>query len=153
MNRLLIDFRVVPHRKQRYDTVGDYFRADGHWFFRVSKLKRTYVALVFLHEIIEFVLCRLDHIKVKEIDRFDRSYEATRTKDLAPCGCAHLEEPGDDIHAPYHHAHSTASRCERLIAEALGVDWQKYSDEVESLDHKNGAGRHQKAAQETAGDA
>jgi hypothetical protein len=136
VNRLLIDFRVIPHRKQRYDTCGDWFRADGHWFFRVSKLKKQYVALVFLHEIIEFVLCRLDHIKMKEIDRWDMEYEAARAtpnRKIAGCGCSFYEEPGDDTHAPYHLAHSTATRCERLIAEALGVNWQQYSDAITGL--------------------
>jgi len=141
---MLIDFKVIPHKKQRYDTVGDYFRGEmivgrvhiPFWDFRISRMKdKRYPVLVFLHEIIEFMLVRLAGIKMKDIDRFDREYERTRhpMSATAPCGCVHLEEPGDDPHAPYHAQHVTATACEQLIANAIGVKWDEYEEAVEAL--------------------
>jgi hypothetical protein len=133
---MIIDFQIIPHRKQRYDTVGDYFLRKGRWLFRISKMKdKRYPVLVFLHEIIEFFLCRQAGIKMKDIDYFDKHYEMARNVGLHvySCGCRIVEEPGDDIHAPYHLQHVTATKCERLIAEALGVKWEQYNEVVESL--------------------
>jgi len=149
---MLIDYREIPHKKMRYDTCGDYFWSTDALpsvtqkllNFRVSKMSdKRYPVLVFLHEIIEFFMCRLAGVKMKAIDRFDVDYEEARGfqiksdvgqfKTFAPCGCRFYEEPGDDPHAPYHEAHQVATACEKLIAKALGVDWKKYNDEVESL--------------------
>lgn len=151
-----IDFQIVPHKRQRYDTVGDYFFIRRILNFRISKMSDArYPILVFLHEMIEFFMCRLAGVKMKDIDRFDMEYERTRVTKLAtnldisvesvmkqryeiaiplaPCGCVHKEEPGDDEHAPYYMQHQTATACEKLIAKALGVGWKKYETEVESL--------------------
>lgn len=131
---MLIDFQIIKHRDQRYPTVGDYFMRRGATHFRVSRMKdRRYPVLVFLHEIVEFFICRLTGIKMKDIDRFDIEYEKSRGKKRAPCGCIHEEEPGDDVHAPYNKAHDTATQCERIIATALGVQWNDYDKTVNSL--------------------
>jgi hypothetical protein len=135
---MTIDFQVIPHRRQRYETVGDYYkerRFRDSWCFRVSRMKdRRYEVCVFLHEIIEFFLCRMAGVKVKDIDRFDREYEETREEKMpAPCNCAHYEEPGDDPHAPYYLQHQTATKCERLIAGAMGINWKEYDDAVNNL--------------------
>lgn len=131
---MIIDFQVIPHRKQRYPTVGDYFRKKGRWFFRISKMQdQRYSVLVFLHEVIEFLLCRTLGISMKEIDRFDIEYEKLRPKGITPCGCNPREEPGDDPHAPYFKAHQVATQCEKIIAESLGVRWSDYEGTIESL--------------------
>jgi len=131
---MIIDYQIIPHRRQRYDTVGDYYGKHGAWNFRVSRMKDyRYEVLVFLHEIIEFMLVRLAGIKLRDIDRWDRDYEKWRQDDSAPCGCKLYEEPGDDPHAPYHLQHVTATKCERLIADALGVKWSEYNAAVEAL--------------------
>lgn len=131
-------FEIVAHRNQRYDTVGDYYQRKGVWWFKVSRMKdKRYVWLVFIHEFIEWSLCRLWGIKSREIDRYDIAYEKAREQQkdpsTAPCGCRIKDEPGDDIHAPYHQAHAIASQCERLIAKALEVDWIKYDETVAKL--------------------
>ena len=151
-----IDFQIIPHKKHRYPTVGDYFFVRKVLNFRVSKMSDArYAILVFLHELIEFFMCRQAGVKMNDIDKFDTEYEAGRdkithqshslrgavynglviheTQTKAPCGCAYREEPGDDPHAPYFMQHQTATKCERLIAKALGVNWGEYEREVESL--------------------
>jgi hypothetical protein len=138
---MIIDFKIVPHKKQRYDTVGDYFLKRGRWFFRISKMKDPrYPIIVLLHEVIEFFLVRTEDIAMKEIDHFDQRYEDAREKmerhgfeRKTPCGCEFYEDPGDDPHAPYHRQHQVATQCERLICEALGVKWEQYCEVVESL--------------------
>lgn len=131
---MILEFKIIPHRKQRYKTVGDYFKKRGCWRFRVSKMKDArYSVLVFLHEIIEFFMCRLLEIRMETVDSYDITYEKTRESGIAPCGCKHFEEPGDDPHAPYHRPHVTATKCERLIADALGVKWDEYNAVVEDL--------------------
>jgi hypothetical protein len=132
---MIIEFKIIPHKKQRYDTVGDYFKKGDAWQFRVSYMEDArYSLLVFLHEMIEFFLCRQAGVKIRDIDRFDQAYEESRgVLAHAPCGCKHLEESGEDPHAPYREQHVTATKCERLIAEALGIKWDVYSKAVESL--------------------
>lgn len=92
--------------------------------------------LIFFHEFIEWGLCRLWGIKQRQIDKFDKAYEKARPSHgeaQAPCGCWVKDEPGDDIHAPYHDAHAVASQCERLIAKAIGVDWVSYDEAIAKL--------------------
>lgn len=129
-----IDYQVIPHVEQRYETPGDYWQDGDVWHFRVSALSdRRYEWLIFLHELIEWVLVLLAGVAVEEIDAFDRAYEGLRPTGVAPCGCKIAEEPGFDRHAPYHHQHYLADICERAIGFALKVDWNAYADEVEAL--------------------
>jgi hypothetical protein len=132
-----IDFRVIAHKRQRYETVGDWYRAGGAMQFRASRMSdRRYAVLVFVHELVEWLLCREAGVKARDVDRFDMAYETARERPVhfcAPCGCDFYEEPGDDPHAPYHAQHVVASAVERTVAKAMGVDWDKYNDEVESL--------------------
>ena len=141
-----IDYQIIPHSEQRYDTVGDYWiDNDGTWHFRVSQMSDPrYMQLVFHHELIEASLARANDIQIEDIDRFDVEYENARTqqnpnqtagpwKGNAPCGCAIEDEPGDDPHCPVFAAHQVATHIERIIADELGVDWEKYNAEVESL--------------------
>lgn len=144
MMRWLFDLRVIPHKKQRYPTVGDYNEYKGSFVlwgeshkmvdFTVSRMKdRRCCWLVFLHEIIEWTICKLTKVSMKSIDKFDMEYEKNRGSDKTPCGCRYRAEAGDDRHAPYFYAHLTATECERRIAEALGVDWKEYNKAVEAL--------------------
>lgn len=131
---MFLEFKIIGHRKQRYDTVGDYYKKKNHWRFSISWFpdKRYSIAL-FLHEVIEFFLCRAAGITVLTIDNFDIIYENTRKSGIAPCGCRHLEEPGNDPHAPYYAQHQVASVCERLIVEGMGIKWDDYERAVETL--------------------
>ena len=131
-----IEFKVIPHKDQRYATCGDYWITDDVWHVRVSRMSdRRYEWLVFLHELIECTLCKVRGVKLDDIDSFDIAYEAARSthKRYAPCGCLIQEEPGNDKHAPYFAQHQVATKCERLIALVLKVSWRKYDAEVASL--------------------
>lgn len=132
-----IDFQIIPHNQQRYNTVGDYWRETlDEWHFRVSAMDDgRYHWLVFIHELIEAGYCYMRGIPWTEIDAFDMTYEDARKfgQKRAPCGCKFQNEPGFDKHAPYHKGHKLADKCERLLAHALHVQWKEYNKEVESL--------------------
>jgi len=128
--------KFIAHKRHRYETVGDYFYKRGVWHFRVSKMKDPrYCWLVFLHEIIEWTICKLTKVPWRAIDRFDMDYEQARGPEHAPmpCGCSPYDEPGDDPHAPYRDAHLAATACEKIIAKALRVPWPLYEEAVEKL--------------------
>jgi hypothetical protein len=136
---MLIFHRVIPHKEQRYaGTVGDwwYGRVDGDLYVTTSELgDRRYTDLVLLHEQIEAQICYRLGIAGEDVTAWDMAYEESRRLGLerAPCGCRHDDESGYDRHAPYNQAHLTATACERLVAQTLGVDWDEYGKAIEAV--------------------
>jgi hypothetical protein len=129
--------RVVNHKEQRYETVGDWWCARPDMLMlTVSKMKDPrYQLLVGWHEQLEAELCLHAGISEEDVTAFDVAYEESRRLklDRAPCGCKHRDEPGDDPHAPYREQHKTAMACEKILAKSLHVDWEKYADALEKL--------------------
>ena len=123
-----IVIKAIPHDKQRYDTVGDYWvDGDGTRQIRVSQMvDPRYELLVALHELIEQELCLQRGISEEEITAFDKAFEAARNE-------WDNEEPGDNEKAPYRKEHFFATSIERLLAAEFGVDWAEYDDAVMSL--------------------
>lgn len=119
-----INFKAIPHNKMRYPTCGDYYKKNGELHVRVSKMNSKHEFLVFMHELIEWFLIDQKGISIKEIDDFDILYEETKSDN---------SEPGDDPNAPYFDEHQYATYIEKLLAEKLGVNWQKYDANVNSL--------------------
>lgn len=146
-----LNIKFIQPAQHRYATVGDWFLSRGIWWLHVTRTKdKRHMWLVLFHEFIEWGLCQLWGIRQREVDKFDKAYEGARCLNTlhlpsplnahsgecnhrAPCGCPINDDPGDDIHAPYHDAHAVASECERLIARALGVDWLDYEAAIEAL--------------------
>lgn len=120
--KIVID--IVPHRKQRYPTVGDYYKKNGELHMRVSKMNSKHEFLVLIHELIEWFLIDQKGISIKSIDDFDILYEETKTDE---------SEPGNDPNAPYFDEHQYATYIEKLLAEKLGVNWDKYDKAVNNL--------------------
>jgi len=119
---LHFDVRVVDHQSQRYATAGDYFVDFKGLHFRVSDLGDWRMeGLVLLHELVEYLLVRAAGLEIAEIDAFDMSLEG---QDV---------EPGELVSAPYHRQHLVAEGFERLLCDRLGIDWNEYSDRVDSL--------------------
>lgn len=119
-----IDFKVIPHKKMRYNTCGDYYKKNGELHVRVSKMNSKHEFLIFIHEMIEWFLIDQKGISIKSIDDFDILYEETKTDN---------SEPGNDPNAPYHDAHVYATEIEKLLADKLGVNWSKYDEAVNKL--------------------
>ena len=130
--KLLFSISQVPHKKQRYETVGDWIPGKPAQI-RVSRMKDPrYVFLVALHEMIEYELCKAHGITDSEVVAFDVNFEAERRMSLHPVDA----EPGDHPKAPYKSEHIFATMVERMVAQKLGVSWSDYEKAVLSLGPK-----------------
>jgi hypothetical protein len=125
---LNIEIKTVPDDQQRYNTVGDYYTNEkGEKVFVVSDMKDwRYEILTAIHELIESAICKHGGITEEEIDAFDIEYSEQRPK-------GDTSEPGDNTKAPYHEAHAFADKIEKELAKELGVEWEKYSQTVDTL--------------------
>ncbi|MCL4355932.1 MAG: hypothetical protein JRM76_00600 [Nitrososphaerota archaeon] len=130
--RPIFTISQVPHRKQRYETVGDWIPGKPAQI-RVSRMRdQRYVFLVALHEMIEYELCKMHGISDKEVVAFDVNFEAERKMNLHPIDA----EPGDHPKAPYRNEHAFATTIEMMVAQKLGVRWSDYEKTVLSLGPK-----------------
>jgi hypothetical protein len=128
----LFNVSQVPHRKQRYETVGDWIPGKPAEI-RVSKMKdQRYEFLVALHEMIEFELFKMHGITDREVVAFDVNFEAERRLNLHPFDA----EPGDHPKAPYRSEHEFATMVEMMVAQKLGVSWSDYEKTILSLGPK-----------------
>lgn len=128
---LNIDIKSIPDADQRYNTVGDYQEGENHELsIHVSRMSDwRYELLVAFHELIEASLCRNRNIADEDIDAFDIEYENNRQP-------GNILEPGDDPQAPYYKEHQFANTLEKMLADEMEVDWNKYSQEIETLNKK-----------------
>ena len=119
---------VIPHKDQKYPTVGNwFFKNPDTLHVEVSDTgNRVFNFLVAHHEITEAFLCSQKGIGAAMVDEFDMAYEARRATDDD-------SEPGDDPHAPYKREHCIATGIERILAAELGVDWKTYEETLDSL--------------------
>lgn len=125
----LFSISQVPHRKQRYETVGDWIPGRPAQI-RVSRMKdQRYVFLVALHEMVEYELCKMHGITDREVVAFDVNFEAERRMNLHSVDA----EPGDHPKAPYRSEHEFATLIEMMVAQKLGVSWSDYEKTVLSL--------------------
>ena len=118
----------IPHGEHRLeagDTVGDWYKdKEGNTRIEVSEMSDPrYEFLVALHEQVEKVLCDHAGITEKQVDEFDFNWKEHDG----------ITEAGIDIKAPYLPQHMIATQIERIVAEALEVDWEAYDKEVMSL--------------------
>lgn len=125
-----IDIKTIAHKRQRYNTCGDWWWEDNTLVIRVSCLGDwRYELLVGFHELIECAICKFRGITQAEVDSFDFKFESDRKKGKHKKDA----EPGDHPDAPYRIPHFFATTLERMLALMLGVDWEKYADAVEAL--------------------
>jgi len=119
-----IHIRTIPHREQRYPTVGDW------WFEEFGQLLEIRVsdmgdwrkeALIAYHEFKEAVLCRARGITAAQVDAFDKGPGRN------------LDEPGESPLAPYHLEHMSAYASELGLMVELGVSFAEYSAAIEAL--------------------
>lgn len=125
---MTIIIKTIPHKYQRYSTVGDWFFDDsGDLQIRVSDLGDDKMnAAIALHEMAEALMCKANGVSQKEVDDFDMQFEAQRQE-------GNLEQPGDNVLAPYFIEHGVASGIERIFAAEMGIDWNAYTKAIEAL--------------------
>jgi hypothetical protein len=119
-----IEIKVIPARRQRYSTVGDwFFSADGRTLrVRVSQMadRRSEIGVI-LHELTEALYCEQAGINADVVDAFDLKFNEEG-------------EPGDQPNAPYHVQHVLATRVERIVVEELGLPWAEHDRIVKEAD-------------------
>ncbi len=124
---MVFEIQTIPHKRQRYPTVGDYWETAGVTHFRISRMDdEKYEWLVLIHEMVEYALVKLHGVPLGNIDIFDKQFEKAR-----PPG--NTEEPGDHPDAPYRREHQAATVVERVFAFILGVDWDEYEKYLNTL--------------------
>jgi hypothetical protein len=110
---IIIDF--IPHKQQRYDTVGDWYYIDHeHGILRicVSNDHPEYLDMklqeaVALHEMTEALLCAHAGVTQKQVDEFDFLWKLDT-------------EPGECPDAPYHDQHKIADIVEWVYLQEAG---------------------------------
>lgn len=119
--------QVITHAAQEYDTAGNYWEVFDIWHLQVSECSDwRHEALIMLHEFVEMCLTKNDGVDWKDIDKFDMEGPG---KDM--------NDPGSSTEAPYHNQHLLAEAMERKFATMLGVDWDKYNADLDSLEYKS----------------
>jgi hypothetical protein len=119
----IIESHTIPHKSQRYDTAGDYWKSKGMQF-RISRMNPDYEFMVLIHELTEWYLTQKRGITIKEIDKFDMGIG----KDL--------DDPGSDKRAPYYKEHKFATKIEKQLCKELGSDWKTYDQSFNKLKWK-----------------
>lgn len=126
---LRIVITTVPHSRQRYETIGDwYYQENGDLHIVVSELgdwKKE--LLIAIHELVEVSLCKARGITQEAVDKFDIEYETNRLPTDS------ISEPGDSLDAPYHKEHIYAGVIERGLAHELQVEWFSYEESIYNL--------------------
>jgi hypothetical protein len=117
--------KTIPHRNQRYNTVGDYLTdQDGNTSIMISELgNQAMESLIALHELVEIMLCQQAGITEKAIDEFDFEFSKNRAAGDA-------SEPGDDPSAPYFAEHQFATKVEKEMCQKLGIGWDEYEKRI-----------------------
>ena len=122
-----VTIEVIPNKKQRYPTVGDWQWDGDDLTISVSSMGDwRYEMLVAVHELVECLICRHRGISQSEVDEFDMQYEKMRKR-------RDKSEPGDNKTAPYYAEHQFATCMERFLSLQLDVSWEHYNDTVENL--------------------
>lgn len=126
-----IHIQTIPHKEQRYDTVGDWWwTEDGDIEIRVSDMKNwVYEIAIAVHELIEVALFAAAGGTPEMVDAFDLKFEKDRLKGKH----SEFEEPGDHPKAPYHREHGFATAAERMFIAAADENWKDYEAKVNSL--------------------
>lgn len=122
-----IIIKSIPHKRQKYDTVGNYWvDSNGDWQIRISEMPKKYMLLVAIHELIEKILCDDREILDEVITQYDTALERRRKP-------GNTDEPGDNIEAPYFKEHQLATAIEKRIALELNINWKNYERCVNGL--------------------
>ena len=122
--------KTIPHKKQRYPTVGDWFFKKDGLIIYVSDLGCwQYESAIAIHEIIEALLCKARGIKEKAVTDFDINFEKEREAGLHKDN----EEPGFAPDAPYKKEHKFATKIEKYLINEFDLNWDEYDDKLGKL--------------------
>lgn len=140
-----ITIKTIPHKEQRYPTLGDYWRDEnGRQQVRISDIGNDdHAFLIAIHELVEWYLTEKRGIKEEDIKAFDEQFEHERTQGLHTMD----QEAGFDPRAPYVKEHAFATNIERQLAQELGIEWDSYWHQISEFFAKLEADEQTKAGQ------
>ena len=125
ISRIILE--IIPHAKQRYDTIGDWQvrhrRGIDELYITISELRGHNWEhwIIGVHELFEAILCLAINIRPEHLDEFDKHFNPRAQ-----------HEPGDSPLAPYHIQHGFASAVERMLCAALNINWYEYERAVKN---------------------
>lgn len=118
-----ITILIIPHKAQRYNTVGDWQFTGDSLIIKVSDTGNYYYNfLIARHEQEEAIFCKRYGISEKEVDEYDFKHPEAGSDSFS-----------DNIDAPYYEAHCNALASEWNMAQLLHLDWKDYTNVVEKL--------------------
>jgi hypothetical protein len=113
----------IPHKKQRYDTTGDWRKWKKHLHVSISQMDFDKEMETLLHELFEWGECLKAGITTKMVDDWDFSHP-----DAA--------DPGSLKGCPYGKQHMNAMKISRLAVTLMGHNWNDYLDDYDLLADK-----------------
>ena len=122
---LNVHIKTLPHRFQRYDTLGDW-QDESEGFagvtINVSNMNNLdFEFAVAVHELVEWYLCKKARISGATVTAFD-----------VKCLENELYNPGESTVCPYHSQHAMATKIETEIVKLLGYDPVKYFGDTDA---------------------
>lgn len=128
MKKQKIKVEIVPLKKQRYDTLGDYYEKAGVLHFKITDTGNPlHNKIILIHELIEQTLTEAKGIKESTILRHDLEFEKLIKDGLVPEDA----EPGEHKNSPYRREHILAETVERLILNHLNQEtFTEYNDKI-----------------------
>lgn len=114
---------TIPHSKQRYDTVGDWYfdRSDNTLVIKVSDTKDIRMNfLIAIHEMVEAVLCKWEGVTQKQVDKWDKSHLDS-------------DDPGSIAGCPYWNQHFIATIVESTLCLIIGISWNYYEETIKRV--------------------
>ncbi len=123
-----IIIETIPHKSQRYPTVGDYWKdKKGVYHITVSDTGvDVYNKMIAIHELVEMVMVEWKGIPEWMITEFDKKFEEKRKK-------GNIDEPGFDPKAPYKNEHAIAAAVELIMCGHLNLSFKDYDDKVNKM--------------------
>jgi len=136
-----IIIETIPHKDQRYPTVGDWqfhnkdcsplslkFAENvpefaDHLHIKVSDTGNDWMNfLVARHELDEAMICARLGVTQEQVDKYDLAHPE-----------AGVDCFSDNLDAPYSTAHNLALASEYQMSQVLGIDWREYSNKLDEL--------------------
>lgn len=128
MKKQKIKIEIVPLKKQRYETLGDYYEKDSVLHFKITDTGNPlFNKLILIHELVEQTLTEAKGIKESVILRHDLEFEKLiRDEKVDPDA-----EPGEHKNSPYRQEHILAEMVERLMLNHLNqLTFSEYNEKI-----------------------
>jgi hypothetical protein len=129
MKKQKIQIEIIPLKKQRFPTLGDYFfDKEKTLQFKITDTGNPlFNKLILIHELIEQTLTEAKGIKEQSILKHDLEFE----KLIADGKVDKDAEPGEHKNSPYRQEHILAETVERLMLNHLNqLTFSEYNDKI-----------------------